>query len=110
MHLFKKCHLRIKIRVALKNDITLRDGFALRMDTHNDKVRVIILQSGMEYVCRMETLAKLRQFTEQKEARIFKGRLQLFKEEGLINVIAKGMVAGIVEEEIFVKCLDGLQW
>ena len=99
-----------EIRDALMNDIALRDGFTLRVDTYNNNVRIIILHSGEKYVCRIETLTKLREFTEQKEARIFKGRLQLYKEEGLINIIAKGKVAGIIDEAAFINCLDGLQW
>ncbi len=90
--------------------ISIKNGFVMRMEPCDDKVRVIILRDGEEYVCRMETLKKLKEFAEIKEGSIFKGRLQLYKEEGLINVIAKGEVAGIIDEDSFSSCLDAIEW
>jgi len=90
--------------------LTLKDGFFLRMEPHNDMVRLVIVRGEEEYVCRMETLKKLKEFTEIKDGRIFKGRLQLYKEEGLINVIAKGQAAGIIDETSFINCLEAIEW
>jgi hypothetical protein len=92
------------------NTLKLKDDFIMRIVPYNNKVKLIIIRNNEEYVCRMEMLHKLKEFTELKEARIFRGRLQLFKEEGLINVIAKGEVAGIIDEDSFTRCLDALTW
>lgn len=88
--------------------IDLSNGFALRIEPYNDKVRVIVLLNNEEYVCRIALLPKLLDFAAAKEAHVFKGRLQLYKEAGLINVLAKGEVAGIIEENTFINYLEGM--
>lgn len=91
----------------MKN-IDLSKGFVLRVQPYNDKVRVIVLLNNEEYVCRIALLPKLLDFAAAKEAHLFKGRLQLYKEAGLINVLAKGEVAGIIDEHTFINYLEGM--
>lgn len=88
--------------------IALSKGFALRIEPYNEKVRVIVFLNNEEYVCRITLLPKLLDFAAAKEAHLFKGRLQLYKEAGLINVLAKGEVAGIIEENTLIKYLEGM--
>jgi hypothetical protein len=88
--------------------IGLSNGFALRIEPYNHKIRVIVLLNNEEYVCRIALLPKLLDFAAAKEAHAFKGRLQLYKEAGLINVLAKGEVAGIIEENTFINYLEGM--
>jgi len=90
--------------------LTLRDGLEMYMEPYNGKVRIVIQRDKADFVCRMETLGNLKEFVALKEAKIFKGRLQLYKEEGLINVIVKNKAAGIVDEGSFEKCLDEVKW
>ena len=90
--------------------ITLREGYNLRMEPCKKKVRIIITRDNEEYVCRMETMEKLKAFAALKEANIFKGRLQLYKEAGLINVVVKNKAAGIIDENSFDQCLDAVRW
>lgn len=88
--------------------IELNKGFALLIVPYNDKVRVIVLLNNEEYVCRIALLPKLLDFAAAKEAHAFKGRLQLYKEAGLINVLAKGEVAGIIEENTFINYIEAV--
>jgi hypothetical protein len=69
--------------------LALKKGFAMPMEPYNNKVRIIIMKDGEEHVCRMEDGRRLSQFASSTEARIFKGRFQLTKRAGHINVMVK---------------------
>jgi hypothetical protein len=85
---------------------TLKPGYEIVLAAYNGKIRIIIMHDNEEYVCRIETLKKLKEFAAVNEAKIFKGRLKLYKENGLIHVIAKGEALGSVDEERFKRSLD----
>src|SRR5476651_309872 len=60
------------------------------------RVRLIIYKSGEVYVCRKESIYKLKQFLALGEGRAFKGRLQLVKHGDVIDVEVKGKAVGSV--------------
>jgi len=62
------------------------------------RVRLIVFKNGEEYVCRKESIYKLKQFLALDEGRAFKGRLQLVKDGDGIVVEVKGEVVGVVAE------------
>lgn len=64
-------------------------GIQLKSEPHKTKLRLIVLQNKKELACRIETYNNLDQFLQTKEARIFKGRLQLQKVNEEINIELK---------------------
>lgn len=81
-----------------------RREFSIEPD--NKKVRLVIYQNAEELVCRKENLSRIKQFLMQKEARLFKGRLQLSKVDQEIHVEVKGEVVGIIQRDDFVKMVE----
>ncbi|MBW4891304.1 hypothetical protein KXQ82_16370 [Mucilaginibacter sp. HMF5004] len=69
-------------------------------------VRLIVFKNGEEYVCRKESIYKLKQFLALDEGRAFKGRLQLVKRGDIIAVEVKGEVLGMVGVARIVTLLD----
>ncbi len=67
--------------------------------------RLVILKDNVEYVCRKEKISALHKFLQLPTAHIFKGRLQLAKNEDEITVIAKGERIGTIDKKEFGKLL-----
>jgi RNA binding exosome subunit len=75
--------------------IPLSPNYTLAIEQYqNLRVRLLIFKNGEEYVCRKESLYKLKQFLALDEGRAFKGRLQLVKDGDVIAVEVKGEVLG----------------
>lgn len=70
------------------------------------RVRLIVFKNGEEYVCRKESLFKVKQLLALDEGRAFKGRLQLVKDGDGIVVEVKGEVVGVVKPGDLEKLLD----
>lgn len=62
------------------------------------RLRLIVFKNGEEYVCRKESIYKLKQFLALTEGRAFKGRLQLLKDGDVVGVEVKGEVVGVVAD------------
>lgn len=69
---------------------------SLSVELYKRKLRFIVYDNKSEFVCRIEAINVIEQFLQMKEANIFKGRLQLHKINGKINVEAKGNKIGSV--------------
>lgn len=66
------------------------------VEPYEKKARLIVYQNKEELVCRKETFKNLESFLQTKEARIFKGRLQLNKINQQIHIEVKGEVIGSI--------------
>jgi len=62
------------------------------------RFRLIVYKNGEEYVCRKESLYRLKQFLVLDEGRVFKGWLQLLKHGDDIAVEVKGEMIGTVSK------------
>ena len=60
------------------------------------RVRLIVYKKGEVYVCRKESLFKLKQFLALDDGRAFKGRLQLVKHGDVVDVEVKGELVGSI--------------
>ncbi|RZL20725.1 MAG: hypothetical protein EOO96_24720, partial [Pedobacter sp.] len=67
--------------------IILNEKLTLVFEPADKKVRLIVLQADEELVCRKETIKNLQQFLSAQKAHLFKGRLQLSKNEDVIEVL-----------------------
>ena len=60
------------------------------------KVRLIISEADIALVCRKEIIKNLKSFLLKDEVRIFKGRFQLNKYKGIVEVIMKDNLIAII--------------
>lgn len=71
------------------------DGCQFVIEELANKLRLVILKEGEELACRKTTKKELTKFFEGDEKVLFKGRLQLRKDEnGKVEVMLKGKLLG----------------
>ncbi len=80
-------------------------AFTFNIFPHQEKLRLVIFKNDEEYVCRIESKKKLHQFLEENDARLFKGRLQLIKNQDDIAIQVKGRILGELSIEAFRELL-----
>ncbi len=85
---------------------TLTNTLEFAIEAEKSKVRLIVLESGEELVCRKERVNELHRFIELDSGTIFKGRLQLQKQKDDILISVKGGIAGSIPANDFKKLLD----
>lgn len=81
--------------------IQLKNNLSFSVDKDGSKIRLVVYQYDDEWVCRKETKKAMNEFLEQEEARIFKGRLQLYKYKDELTVEVKGSSVGIISVKQF---------
>jgi len=87
--------------------ITLNPTHSLAIDPYEKlRLRLIIYKNDEEYVCRKESLYKLKQFLTLDEGRAFKGRLQLLKHGDDIAVEVKGELIGNISKAALLASLE----
>ena len=69
-------------------------------------MRFVVHQHQDEWVCRKETPKAIKEFLSQEEARIFKGRLQLYKYKDEISIEVKGSPVGIISLKQFLQLIN----
>jgi hypothetical protein len=74
--------------------LTLNNNLSLLFEKDSKKIRLIITDGDTELACRKETLANLRRFLQLNQSSLFKGRLQLHKQDKVIVVTLKGHPMG----------------
>jgi len=89
--------------------ISLVENFKLSFEKFPHTIRVIISKNDEEWVCRKEKLKKLFSFTEIDKEYLFKGRLQLLKSDGKIDIRVKNELIGTVSNEAFSEALNNLK-
>ncbi len=87
--------------------INLRNNHILTFEALSSKrLRLIILNSEKELACRKENLNILEDFIAKTEAELFKGRLQLRKNEHEIMVFFKEEKLGSMTLNAFKNALE----
>lgn len=86
--------------------IVLNHHYMLSAEPDGKKVRLIVSMANVEVVCRKETLKNLTSFLKETEAKIFKGRLQLHKQEDVIEVIVKKERIAVISAMEFEKLIS----
>ena len=76
--------------------LALTDTLSFRLENDNKKLRLIIADGDKELACRKETLSNLRCFIQSNQSSLFKGRLQLYRQDNTIIITLKGQPAGAV--------------
>jgi hypothetical protein len=75
------------------------------VDAGEKAVQLMILKNDREFVCRKERISCLKNFLEQPEGHLFKGRLQLDKYMNRVTVIVKGEPIGTTDADTFKSSL-----
>lgn len=81
-------------------------AFTFNIFPHQEKLRLVVFNNDEEYVCRIESKKKLHQFLEGNDATLFKGRLQLIKNQDDIAIQVKGRILGELSIEAFRELLN----
>lgn len=89
--------------------LILNSKHVLVFEPSVSKIRIVVLEDGIESVCRKETLKNLKRFLTSKETKIFKGRLQLHKINDAIEIIVKDKPIAIISSASLEKILNNLQ-
>lgn len=89
--------------------LILNSKYVLVFEPSGSKIRIVVLDGGLESVCRKETLKNLTRFLVSEEIKIFKGRLQLRKINNAIEIIVKGKPIAIISSASLERILNNLQ-
>ncbi|MEO6980262.1 MAG: hypothetical protein ABI113_17855 [Mucilaginibacter sp.] len=88
------------------NILKLDNGYDLAVENTDKKARLVVYNNGVENVCRKSTLKNLAAFVQSGENHLFKGRLQLHKVNGGINILIKGSKVGEIPISGFISYLQ----
>ena len=88
--------------------VKLDDKLSFGIECAAKKARLIVYESGVEKVCRKETLKDLASFIQSGDSQLFKGRLRLYKNGADIAIEVKGELVGQIDKERFERYLDSL--
>jgi hypothetical protein len=83
----------------------LDDELSFAIERSEKRARLIVYKNGVENVCRKETFGNLNRFILLDEGHLFKGRLQLNKDNTGIGIEVKGKLMGTIKTEEFLSCL-----
>lgn len=84
----------------------LDNGYELAIENIDKKARLLVYNNGVENVCRKSTLKNIAAFMQTSENHLFKGRLQLHKENDMINILVKGNKVGEIPVSAFLSYLQ----
>lgn len=88
------------------NVLKLDNGYDLAIENADKQARLVVYNNGVENVCRKSTLKNVAAFIQSGENHLFRGRLQLHKENGMINIIVKGNKVGEIPISGFISYLQ----
>ncbi|TSD65992.1 hypothetical protein FFF34_000915 [Inquilinus sp. KBS0705] len=84
--------------------INLPENKQLHFERDNKKIRLVLTNGDHELACRKETASKMLSFLTSANEVLFKGRLQLRKnDDDTLTVALKGAVAGTISIAAFKK-------
>ena len=86
--------------------IKLEENYSFAIEPIGKRVRLVVFLAGVEKVCRLETRKKLVKFMLSDENHLFKGRLQLAKIAGNINIMVKGEPVGVIGGKNLMETLN----
>ncbi|WP_231424280.1 hypothetical protein [Pedobacter sp. Leaf250] len=89
--------------------INLQSDFKLSFEKLPRTIRLIVSKNNEEWICRKEKLKNLYSFAEVDQEHLFKGRLQLLKSDGKINIQVKDELIGAISNEAFKEALSKLK-
>lgn len=89
--------------------IILNDNLKLYFEKSPHIIRLVVSKDNEEWVCRKEKLKNLFSFLEFERRHLFKGRLQLIKFDGKIEIQVKNKCVSSVSAQLFEQTLNKLK-
>jgi hypothetical protein len=80
--------------------LKLNSNCTLGVEIDDKRVRLIVYRGNDEWVCRKTNLDEINRFLKGAEPTLFKGRLQLLKDQDTIIIKVKNDIAGVVGGEV----------
>jgi len=77
----------------------LKDHYTFAIERYENRVRLIVLDGGKEWVCRKVTPKEFTDFLHNNEVHLFKGCLQLDKAGSDVMVSVKGDNIGLISAQ-----------
>ncbi|RWY57212.1 hypothetical protein [Mucilaginibacter gilvus] len=84
----------------------LPGNLTLLLEPANKKFRLVLIDGTQELACRKETRTNLKRFITSTESQLFKGRLQLYKNDDAIIIKLKGEDVGAITLSELEKALE----
>lgn len=95
------------IRASSDRLIFLNDEYSLTLEDHGKGVRFVVAKNDNGFICRKEKKSTVYKFFQTSAIHLFKGRLQLDKQDDIITISAEGKVIGTADVEEFQTALPG---
>lgn len=86
--------------------IKLIPPYFFTVEPFDNRLRLIVLKKEEEYVCRKETKNNVIRFINANDSVLFKGRLQLIKQNNEILIQAKSEILGSIPISAFNKIIE----
>ncbi len=77
-----------------------------KVEASDKKLRIILINNNQEIACRKEFRNKIIDFLEKENEWLFKGRLQLRKNNNLLEVYFKKALVDCISIPLFTKMLE----
>ena len=87
-------------------ELLLDDDITLETELEDGKLRLIIVKDNQEWVCHKTTVKEINSFLAGGEHSLFKGRLQLIKDQDNILIKVKDEIVGVVDNRAFYKLIN----
>jgi hypothetical protein len=85
---------------------TFNSKLTFSAEPYKQKIRFVVAAEKKEWVCRIETFKAMEQFLASPDVRIFKGRLQLLKNQRSIHVEVNKSRVGTIPVSQMKQILD----
>jgi hypothetical protein len=89
--------------------LKLNNGHSFAIENQLNKVRLVVYNNGVENVCRKSTFKNIMNFIQSGDNHLFKGRLQLYKDDAGISIQVKDKIVGEISTDDFINCLQMAQ-
>ena len=80
--------------------------YQLKIERFKNRIRIVVLHEAQEIVCRKETEKNLMNFLHNNDESLFKGRLQLMKDDSFVTILVKSIVVGKVTKADFIHLIN----
>ncbi len=87
-------------------ELMLDDDITLETEIEDGKLRLFITKDNVEWVCHKTTLKEINRFLAGEERSLFKGRLQLIKDQDNILIKVKNEIVGVIDNKVFYKFIN----
>jgi len=86
--------------------LMLGDNITLETEINNNELRLIVVKENEEWVCHKTTVKEINTFLTGEDRSLFKGRLQLIKDQDNVLIKVKNEIIGVIDNKVFYKFIN----